>query len=104
MKEWLKINQLDLRKIPIEKDLEKVLNEFQAIKYTWKDIPVLKVNKKGKGKVQIQMKDDTKTVKLSELKKTSKYEEFVDANEELKNYIKKNDCRVVRDHCLSCSL
>ena len=99
MKEWLKINQLDLRKIPIEKDLEKVLNEFQDIKYTWKDIPVLKLTKKGKGKVQIQMKKETKTVKLSELKKTSKYQKFVDANEALANYIKKNDCRVVRDHC-----
>ena len=75
------------------------MNKFQDIKYTWKDIPVLKVNKKGKGKVQIQMKKETKTVKLSELKKTSKYQKFVDANEALANYIKKNDCRVVRDHC-----
>ena len=99
MKEWLEINELDIRKVPTEKELDKVLNEYEDVKYTWKDNPVLKVTKKVKGKVQIQMKDETKTVNLSELKKTEEYQKLFDANNALKNYIKKNDCRVVRDHC-----
>ena len=99
MKEWLEINELDIRKVPTEKELDKVLNKYEDIKYTWKDNPVLTLKKKGKGKVQIQMKDETKTVNLSELKKTEEYQILLDANEALKNYIKKNDCRVVRDHC-----
>ena len=36
---------------------------------------------------------------MSELKKTHEYQEFVDTNETLTDYIKKNDCRIVRDHC-----
>ena len=99
MKEWLEINELDIRKVPTEKELEKTMNSYEDIKYTWKDNPVLKVTKKGKGKVQIQIADVSKTVKLSELNKTPKYQKFVDANEALANYIKKNDVRVVRDHC-----
>ena len=57
------------------------------------------MKKKGNVKVVIQVGDDTKTVKLSELKNTDEYQELLDANEALANYIKKNDCRVVRDHC-----
>ena len=90
---------MDIRKVPTEKELEKTMNSYEDIKYTWKDNPVLKVTKKVKGKVQIQMKDETKTVNLSELKKTEEYQKLFDANNALKNYIKKNDCRVVRDHC-----
>ena len=40
-----------------------------------------------------------KIVKMAELKKTPEYQEFSDANEALVKYIKKNDCKVVRDHC-----
>ena len=92
MNEWLEINKLDIRKVPTEKELEKILNNYDDIKYTWKDNPVLTLKKKGKGKVQIRIKDETKTVNISELKKTEGYQK-------LKNYIKKNDVRVVRDHC-----
>merc|ERR1711905_6388 len=31
---WLEILNLDLRKIPIEKEMEKAMNEFDGIKYT----------------------------------------------------------------------
>ena len=99
IKYWLEILNLDLRKIPTEKELKKAIKEFQGIKFTWNDIPVLKVKRKGKGKAEIKVGDDTKTVKLDELKKTEKYQEWIDVNEALANYIKKNDCRVVRDHC-----
>ena len=58
-----------------------MLNNYEDIKYTWKDNPVLTLKKKGKGKVQIQMKDETKTVNLSELKKTEEYQTLADANE-----------------------
>ena len=64
IKQWLEILSLDVRKIPIEKELEKVLNNYEDIKYTWKDNPVLTLKKKGKVKVVIQMKDKTKTVKF----------------------------------------
>merc|ERR1711888_581217 len=96
---WLEILNLDVRKIPIEKEMEKKLNEFEDIKYTWKGNPVLSMKKKGKVKVIIQMKDETKTVKFSVLKKTPEYQEFCNAHDALAKYIKKNDCRVVRDHC-----
>lgn len=79
--------------------MEKKLNEFEDIKYTWKGNPVLSMKKKGKVKVIIQMKDETKTVKFSVLKKTPEYQEFCNAHDALAKYIKKNDCTVVRDHC-----
>ena len=50
MKEWLEINKLDIRRVPTEKELEKVLNNYEDIKYKWKDNPVFKVKKKGKEK------------------------------------------------------
>merc|ERR1711936_1234434 len=46
---WLEILNLDIRKIPIE----KAMNEFDGIKYTWRDSPVLEIKKKGKVKVII---------------------------------------------------
>ena len=70
IKQWLEILSLDLRKIPIEKEMEKAMNEFDGIKYTWKDIPVLTVKKKVKVKVVIQVGDESKTVKLDELMKS----------------------------------
>ena len=60
MKEWLEINELDIRKVQTEKELDKALNKYDDIKYTRKDIPVLRLTKKVKGKVQIQMKDKKK--------------------------------------------
>merc|ERR1711888_406502 len=76
IQEWLEILNLDLRKIPSEKELKKAMIEYHHIKFTWNNIPVLEM-----------------------IKKTEKYQEFVDANVALTDYIKKNDCRVVRDHC-----
>ena len=99
IKEWLGILKLDLRKIPSEKELKKAIKEYHGIKFTWNNIPVLKMKKKPKNKAEIKVGDKTKTVKLDELKKTHDYQEFVDANETLTDYIKKNDCRIVRDHC-----
>ena len=96
---WLEILNLDLRKIPIEKEMEKAMNEFDGIKYTWRDSPVLEMKKKGKVKVIIKVGDESKTVKFSELKNTDEYQEIINVNEALANYIKENDCRVVRDHC-----
>ena len=29
MKEWLEINELDIRKVPTEKELDKVLNKYE---------------------------------------------------------------------------
>ena len=46
------------------------------MKYTWKDNPVLTLKKKGKGKVQIQMKDETKIINLSELSELKKTEDI----------------------------
>merc|ERR1712030_213247 len=94
----LEILNLDLRKIPSEKELKKVMKEYHHIKFTWNNIPVLNFTKKTKNKAEIKVGDKTKTVKLEELKKTQKYQEFVDANVALTDYNKKNDCRVVRDH------
>merc|ERR1711888_161804 len=99
IKQWLEILSLDVRKIPIEKEMEKKLNDYGDIKYTWKGNPVLSVKKKGKVKVVIKVGDESKTVKLDELKKTPEYQEFCNAHDALANYIKVNDCRVVRDHC-----
>ena len=99
IQEWLQILNLDLRKIPSEKELKKAMIEYHHIKFTWNNIPVLEMKKKSKNKAEIKVGDKTKTVKLEELKKTEKYQEFVDANVALTDYIKKNDCRVVRDHC-----
>merc|ERR1711888_464235 len=45
------------------------------------------------------MSEGRKIVKMSELKKTSEFQTFSDANDELQKYIKKGDIRVVRDHC-----
>ena len=50
IKQWLEILSLDLRKIPIEKEMEKAMNEFDGIKYTSKDIPVLNFKKKDTNK------------------------------------------------------
>ena len=100
MKDWLDINKLDTRRIPNEIELKKAKKEFEGIRYTWKGNNVLKILRNGKGKVEIDVEDmNTKTVKLSELKKTHEYTIFTNANDALKEYLKKNDCRVVRDHC-----
>merc|ERR1712208_46795 len=99
IQQWLQILNLDLRKIPSEKEAKKAMKEYHHIKFTWNNIPVLNFTKKTKNKAEIKVGDKTKTVKMSELKKTDKYQEFVDANVALTDYIKKNDCRVVRDHC-----
>ena len=40
-----------------------------------------------------------KIVKMAELKKTPEYQKLSYANEALLKYIKKNYCRVERDHC-----
>ena len=75
------------------------MKEYHGIKYTWNGIPVINLTKKRKSKAEIKVGEKYKTVKMSELKKTHEYQEFVDANETLTDYIKKNDCRIVRDHC-----
>ena len=99
MKEWLEILNLDLRKVPSEKELKKAMKEYHGLKFKWNGIPVINLSKKRKCKVVIKLGEKYKTVKMSELKKTHEYQEFVDANETLTDYIKKNDCRIVRDHC-----
>ena len=99
MNKWLEILQLDLRKVPSEKELKKAMKEYHGIKYTWNGIPVINLTKKRKSKAEIKVGEKYKTVKMSELKKTHEYQEFVDTNETLTNYIKKNDYRIVRDHC-----
>ena len=99
IKAWLEINDLDLRRIPTEKELKKAIKDFQGIRYTWNGNVVKKFQKKRKAKVEIQVKEGTKVVKLSELKKTEEYKILTDANDALTKYIKKNDCRVARDHC-----
>ena len=98
IKPWVERMELDTRKIPTEKDLNKALKEFDAIRYTWNSMAVLNFNKKGK-KVKIHMKRDRKIVKWTELKKTHEFQEFSDAMDVLKKYTKDNDCAVVRDHC-----
>ena len=99
MKELLEILNLDLRKVPSEKELKKAIKEYHGLKFTWNGIPVMNLTKKPKNKAEIKVGEKYKTVKMSELKKTHDYQEFVDANEALTDYIKKNDCRIVRDHC-----
>ena len=99
MNNWLEINKLDTGRIPNEKELKKANKEFEGIRYTWKGINVPKLIRKGKGKVEIEMGEGTTIVKLSEIKKTEEYKIFTYANEALTKYLKKNDCRVVRDHC-----
>merc|ERR1712030_128996 len=89
---WLEILNMDVRKIPIEKEMEKAMNQFDGIKYTWRDSPVLSVKKKGKVKVIIKVGDESKTVKFSELKNTDEYQEIINVNKALAKYIKENDC------------
>ena len=89
---------LDTRKIPTEKELKKMMKEYTEIRYTWKDKDVLKVKKKGE-KAEIEIKEGRKIVKMSELKKTSEFQDFSDAHDALQKYVKKQDIKVVRDHC-----
>merc|ERR1712105_508185 len=70
IQQWLEILNLDLRKIPSEKELKKAMKEYHHIKFTWNNIPVLEMKKKSKNKAEIKVGDKTKTVKMSELKKT----------------------------------
>jgi hypothetical protein len=55
MKDWLEINKLDTRRIPNEIELKKAKKEFEGIRYTWKGINVLKLLRKGKSKVEIEV-------------------------------------------------
>ena len=98
IKPWVEAMGLETRKIPTEKELNKALKNFEAIRYTWKDMNVLNFNKKGK-KVEIYLKKERKLVDWAELEKTQEFKKFSDAMEALKKYTKDNDCSVVRDHC-----
>ena len=73
---WLEILNLDLRKVPSEKELKKAIKEYHGLKFTWNGIPVMNLTKKPKNKAEIKVGEKYKTVKLDELKKTEKYQEF----------------------------
>ena len=73
IKPWVEIMDLDTRKIPTEKELDKALKEFEGIKYTWNDMEVLKLNKKGK-KVEIHMKKNRNKLGLSWAKLSSSWD------------------------------
>ena len=96
IKEWLDILQLDTRKIPVKKELNKKVKEFEGVKYIWNDTEVLEMKKKGNGKVEITIKEGRKIVNNKELKLTPEFQEISDAINKLANYIKKNDITIVR--------
>ena len=47
---WLEILNLDLRKVPSEKELKKAIKEYHGLKFTWNGIPVMNLTKKPKNK------------------------------------------------------
>ena len=55
MKELLEILNLDLRKVPSEKELKKAMKEYHGLKFTWNGIPVINLTKKLKSKVVIKL-------------------------------------------------
>merc|ERR1712055_508885 len=65
---WLEILNLDLRKVPSEKELKKAIKEYHGLKFTWNGIPVMNLTKKPKNKAEIKVGEKYKTVKLDVLK------------------------------------
>ena len=99
LKEWLDILKMDTRRVPLEKELKKKVKEFDGVKYLWKDLEVLLLEKKGKGKVEIETKEGRRLVKKQELKLTPEFKEISETADKLADYVKKNDITIVRDHC-----
>ena len=99
LKEWLDILHMDTRRVPLERELKKKVKEFDGVKYLWKDLEVLLLEKKGKGKVEIETKEGRRLVKKQELKLTPEFKEISETADKLADYVKKNDITVVRDHC-----
>ena len=99
LKDWLDILHMDTRRVPLERELKKKVKEFDGVKYLWKDLEVLLLKKKGKGKVEIETKEGRRLVKKQELKLTPEFKEISETADKLADYVKKNDITVVRDHC-----
>ena len=70
---------MDTRRIPIKKEWNKKVKEFEGVKYIWNDTEVLEMKKKGNGKVEIKTKEVRKTVKNKELKLTPEFQKLSDA-------------------------
>ena len=76
LKEWLDILHMDTRRVPLERELKKKVKEFDGVKYLWKDLEVLLLEKKGKGQVEIETKEGRRIVKKQELKLTPEFKEI----------------------------
>ena len=99
LKEWLDILHMDTRRVPLERELKKKVKEFDGVKYLWKDLEVLQLEKKGNDKVEIETKEGRRLVKKQELKLTPEFKEISETADKLADYVKKNDITIVRDHC-----
>ena len=49
----MEILQLNIKRIPTAREVKKALRKFEGIRYTYNNMEVLKFQKKGKGKVEI---------------------------------------------------
>ena len=99
LKEWLDILHMDTRRVPLERELKKKVKEYDGVKYLWKDLEVLLLEKKGKGQVEIETREGRRIVKKQELKLTPEFKEISETADKLADYVKKNDITIVRDHC-----
>ena len=86
---------MDTRRVPLERELKKKVKEFDGVKYLWKDLEVLLLEKKGKGQVEIETKEGRRIVKKQELKLTPEFKEISETADKLADYVKKNDITIV---------
>ena len=99
MQEWLEINQIDIRRIPTTREIKRALKEYSGVRLTWRGKEVSRHQKRNKNEIKIEVGSSIHIVKKTELKNKSAYQNFIDVNSHLLQYIKKMDCSVVRDHC-----